>query len=107
MYVYGGTTIAYKGKDFKNEITNELWKLNLTTLTWIYLSSCNQTLPSTGHVSELVTGGRMVVLFGQSRDKFALLSSREYTIDSDIWVHYSISTSRDPGYVSIRSVVSN
>ena len=102
MYVYGGTTIAY-GEEFKNEITNELWRLNLTTKTWRYLSSSNQTLPSTGHVSELVTGGRMVVLFGHSRDKFALLSSRVYIIDSDRWTHSTISASLDHGYVNLCS----
>ena len=98
IYVYGGTTIAY-GDEFKNEITNELWRLNLTNLTWSYLSSSNQTLPSTGHVSELVTGGRMVVLFGHSTDKIELLSAREYLIDSDRWKHFTISSSLNHGYV--------
>ncbi|KAI6654758.1 Attractin-like protein 1 [Oopsacas minuta] len=91
MFVYGGTTISYDNIEVKNEITNELWKLNLTSMIWSYLSSSNRTLSTTGHVSQLVPGGRMVVLFGHSKDEFVLLNTREYLIENDTWIYPAVS----------------
>ena len=91
MFVYGGTIISYGKEGVRNEITNQLWRLNLTSMTWTYIPSSNNTLPSTGHVTEIVPGGRMLVFFGQSKDQANLLHPKEYLIESDRWVYPSTS----------------
>ena len=100
MYVYGGTIISYNKAGVKNEITNELWRLNFTSMVWTPLSSSNQTLSTTGHVSELVPGGRMIVLLGHSRDQFALSSTREYLIEEDTWIYPLVSSPNAYQFVS-------
>lgn len=90
MYVYGGTLISYGNENYTNEITNEMWRLNLTSLTWAYLPSSNLTLPTTGHTAQIIPKGRMIVLFGMTSNMSAFLKvPREYDINRDEWKQHN------------------
>lgn len=64
MYVFGGTKVL------SEEMTNELWALDLTTMTWALIETNNSStaflpIPVRSHTAHVV-GSKMVVMLGMT-----------------------------------------
>eukprot|EP00731_Ephydatia_muelleri_P020317 Em0013g44a len=84
MYVFGGTKVL------SEEMTNELWALDLTTMTWALIETNNSStaflpIPVRSHTAHVV-GSKMVVMLGMTSLEDSTVSLvQEFDFITETW----------------------